>query len=260
MLIWTIRRRGERVRDRSKQSQEAGERTGTEAEHPYREFKYLVHRHEDTGGVYLDLHIERPGGSVARWTMGVDILDRLSAGEEVVCTLNPEDSMRLAEQDISEYAMVDEGTYTDKGEGDGRRRLVFRGQVLDGEYEFRAVCDDSVVAALAEAVREEPDALLTPESVKEFIAAARDGRVARGRAVERLCGLGRELDGDAFDDRLWRRMLDGLSLTEIHRQTTGLERRFDEKYPPRSVSRSASLPEEHSDRRETVAAILEEYG
>jgi len=260
MLIWTIRRRGERIRDRSEQSQEAGERTGAEGDHTHRELQYLVHRHDGTGGTYLDLHIERPGGSVARWTMGVNGLDRLSAGEEAVCTLNPEDSMRLADQDTPEYAMVDEGTYTDKGEAAGRRRLVFRGRVLDGEYEFRVVCDDNVVGVLADAIREEPDTLLTPESVKEFIAAARDGRVARGRAVERLCGLGRELDGDAFDDRLWRRMLDGLSLAEMYRQTARLERRFDEKYPPRSVSRSTSLPEEHSDRRETVAAILEEYG
>jgi len=260
MLIWTIRRRGERIRDGSKRSREAEERTGAEVDRPHRELHYLMHRHEGAGGVYLDLHIERPGCGVARWRMGVDVLERLSAGEEVVCTLNPEDSMRLAEHDTPEHATVDEGTYVDQGEAEDRRRLVFRGRVLDGEYEFRAVCDDNVVTALAEAIREEPDGPLTPESVEEFIVAARDGRIARGRAVERLCGLGRELDGDAFDDRLWRRMLDGLSLAEIHRQTARLERRFDEKYPPRPVSRSASLPQEDSDRRETVAAILGEYG
>ncbi len=258
MLIWTIRRRGERIRDGSKRSQEADECARTETDHPHRELPYFMHRHEDAGAVYIDLHIERPGCGVARWRMAVDVIDRLSAGEEVVCTLNPQDSMRSLDRDAPEYTVVDEGTYADAGQAGGRHRLVFSGRVLDGEFEFRAVCDDSTVAALAEAIREEPGAMLGPERVEEFVAAARDGRVARRRAVERLCGLGRELDGDAFDAQLWRRMLDGLSLSEIHRQTAKFERRFDEKYPPQPVSRSASLPEEDSDRRKIVTAILDE--
>ena len=258
MLIWAIRRRGERIRDRADRVPEIDERDRAEAGHPHRDLPYLMHRHEDEGGMYLDLHIERPGCSAARWMMDIDVLDRLSAGEEIVCTLNPQDSVRLVEQDVAEYTVVDEGTYTDAGETEGRRRLVFSGRVLDGEFEFRAVCDNSTVTALAEVIREEPGAMLEPESVEEFAAAARDGRVARRRAVERLCGLGRELDGDSFDGQLWRRMLDGLSLSEIHRQTARFERRFDEKYPPQPVSRSASLPEEDSDRRKIVTAILDE--
>jgi len=258
MLIWAIRRRGERIRDRVDRSPEVDERARAEADHPHRDLPYLMHRHEDATGVYLDLHIERPGCGVARWRMDVDLLERLSAGEEVVCTLDPQDSVWLAEQDATECAVVEEGTYRDAGEVEGRRRLEFSGRVLDGEFEFRAVCDTSTVAALAEAIREELGATLGPQEVREFVAAARDGRVARRRAVERLCGLGRELDGDAFDGRLWRRMLDGLSLSEIHRQIARFERRFDEKYPPQPVSRSASMPEDDSDRRKIAMAILDE--
>jgi hypothetical protein len=74
-----------------------------------------------------------------------------------------------------------------------------------------------------------------------------DGMTARRRSIERLCGLGRELDGTAFDDGVWRRILAGLSLEEIHAQLRAYEVRFDQKYPPDPVSRPESLPEMESD-------------
>jgi hypothetical protein len=53
--------------------------------------------------------------------------------------------------------------------------------------------------------------------------------------------LGRELDGSAFDDSVWRRVLAGLSLDEIHSQLRAFEVRFDQKYPPSPVSRPEKL-------------------
>jgi hypothetical protein len=64
-----------------------------------------------------------------------------------------------------------------------------------------------------------------------------DGLAARSRAIQRLCGLGRELDGDAFEENLWRKTLHGLSLDEIHRQLRAFEVRFDQKFPSLAVSR-----------------------
>ncbi len=73
--------------------------------------------------------------------------------------------------------------------------------------------------------------------------AVDDGLEARRRAVERFCGLGRELDGLAFDETVWRRTLEPLTLREIHRHLSAYEIRFDQKYPPQPVSRPEPLPD-----------------
>jgi len=253
MLIWTIRRRGDEL--------PAPLPAGSDAHSEQRRagLRFVMHRHMDGDGLHIDLRIERPGGILAGWRLPVDVFDRLSAGEEVLCALKREHPVHWLDHDSAECTVVDRGEYSETADDDGGTlRLVFRGEVLDGEFEFRAEPGDGLVMALAEAVRAESDGPLVPATVDEFIEAARDGQVARARAIERLCGLGRELDGEAFDEGLWRRMLDGLGLADIHRQTAKFERRFDEKYPPLPVTRAAPLPEDDADRREVVAAILEE--
>jgi hypothetical protein len=83
-----------------------------------------------------------------------------------------------------------------------------------------------------------------------------DGIAARDRATARLCGLGRELDGGAFDESAWRKSLRGLSLDEIHAQLRAFEVRFDAKYPPAPVSRPERLPEDGEANRLDVARAI----
>jgi hypothetical protein len=100
--------------------------------------------------------------------------------------------------------------------------------------------------------------LARTEDVAELLARARDGDTARNRAVERLCALGMELDGESFDEKMWRKTLRHLSLAEVHAHLRSFERRFDGRYPPVPVTKREKL-EERDRRRERVAAgILSE--
>ena len=255
MLIWAIRRRGNGYpAGLTRSDGPAGLDRDASGD-----LRFVVHRHTDDAGPHVDLRIERPDRLLAGWRLPADAIDRLSSGDEVVCVLKPQHSADWLDHDSAECTAVDSGTYSETAmAADGSRRVVFRGRLLDGEFEFRPERDEVLVAVLAETIRETTDGPVGRDTADEVVAAVRDGRAARARAIERLCGLGRELDGDAFDQQLWRRMLAGLSLAEIHRQMARFERRFDEKYPPRPVTRSVPPPEEDSDRRELVAGILEE--
>lgn len=104
----------------------------------------------------------------------------------------------------------------------------------DGEDRLTAAC----LAAVRDAMGVQG---FTPEAVAQAVA---DGVEARRRAVERFCGLGRELDGFAFDEGVWRRTLEPLSLREIHGHLSAYEVRFDQRHPPQAVSRPESLEEE----------------
>jgi len=78
-------------------------------------------------------------------------------------------------------------------------------------------------------------------SISALAALVEDGATARDRALTRFCGLGRELDGDTFDEKLWRNTLSGERLAVIQQYLHGLEVRFDKKYPPTPVSIPAPL-------------------
>ena len=80
-----------------------------------------------------------------------------------------------------------------------------------------------------------------------------DGATARRLAVERLCGLGRELDGTAFDESIWRKTLRALTLPEIHGQLRTFELRFDQKYPPAPTSRPETLSNNGEGGRQGAA-------
>jgi len=245
MLMWTIRRRDGEPAAAADQS--CGEW-----------LRFVVHRHVDRGGAHIDLRIERPGGVLAGWRLPVDVFDRLAADETVVCTLKPEHPIRWLDHDSAEYTLVDTGVYRETRLDDENVRLTFRGRVLEGDLEFRREHSENLLAGIVETMRETADGPLNMETVLDIVDAARDGRVARARAVERVCGLGRELDGDAFDEPLFRRMLDPLSLADIYRHMAKLERRFDQKYPPQPVTRRTSESEEDASRRQTVRSILNE--
>ena len=65
---------------------------------------------------------------------------------------------------------------------------------------------------------------------------------------------GRELDGESFDEALWRKTLEALTLDEIHGQLRSFEVRFDVKHPPMPVSRP-DAPEDGVEGTRSVQAL-----
>jgi hypothetical protein len=131
----------------------------------------------------------------------------------------------------------DAGVYAVRAEAGDYRELELRGEggARIVRFEREATLDAAAARDIALALRE------TSTSATHAAKLLKDGATARRRAIERLCGLGRELDGRAFDDTQWGRMLAGCTLDEVHAQLQVYEARFDAKYPPQPVSMSEPL-------------------
>jgi len=195
--------------------------------------RFVLHRHCDAQGPHLDLRLEQDGHLVG-WR-----IDAAALSGAPWATAKAPHPLQWLDQDgdaVREDAGVYQWLEYSAGGGvlllagnAGTKRLhVSREQGLPARY-VRSICE-----ALAEC------GAGTDQAGRLIL----DGMAARRRAVARLCGLGRELDGDAFDEAVCRRALSGLSLDEVHGQLRAYEVRFDRKYPPRAVSRAERLPEE----------------
>lgn len=194
------------------------------------EGRFVLQRHRDEGGEHLDLRLEQEG-FLEGWRIDATDLDE----ERWATRKGPHPTRWLSEdgdahrEDEGVYAWADFGA---KGgtlllEGrDGCRRLSIvrqkeiRPADLREVLQILAVCD----AELADAAG--------------LIA---DGATARTRAIERLCGLGSEMDGSAFDEAVWRKSLSRLSLEDIYAQLRAFEVRFDLVHPPERVSQAEGL-------------------
>lgn len=210
--------------------------------------RFVMHRHCDADGPHLDLRLEQDG-----WLMGWRI-DGLSLADAPWGTEKAPHSIRWLDQN-GDAICEDAGTYA------WIRRETDSGEIeLHGHRGVRRVRVDRVAGLPAHCVREICGAIAAQGVSAEAAAGLiRDGHLARRRAIARLCGLGRELDGSGFDETVWRKMLDTRSLQEIHAHLEGYEVRFDRRYPPQPVSRPEPLPEEGtSGRHERVLAILQD--
>ncbi len=199
--------------------------------------RFVLQRHTDAQGEHLDLRIEAEGhlrgwridaaalaaGAWAtqkaphplRWLDDDGATTRLDAGEYSVEVLKP------ANREIGVPATT---------------ALLLRG--AGGSTRVVMTPAPELPASAARSIADALHALkAAPADAARLIA---DGVAARQRATERLCGLARELDGEAFEERLCRRTLAGLVLDEIHAQLRAYEVRFDAKYPPLPVSRPES--------------------
>lgn len=193
--------------------------------------RFVLHRHCDDEGAHLDLRIEQEGFLLGWRIAGV------SLDSTPWATTKAPHPLAWLDQD-GDAIREDAGTYAWIERGRDRATLLLRGR--NG---VQRICLDREVGLPAEVIRTVRNALKACGA--EIDSAARliaDGAAARTRAIERLCGLGRELDGASFEEGVWRRALNGLSLEEIHTQLRAYEVRFDAKYPPQSVSRQESLP------------------
>jgi hypothetical protein len=208
------------------------EQRGTVPEVEQIDGRFVLHRHVDALGPHLDLRLEQ-NGCLVGWRIEGDSL----AGEPWATKKAPHPISWL-ERDGDAF-QVDAGVYTWQVYDPDRRVVVLRGR--DGVRQLRIEHELTVPVSMVRTVWDAIGMTGTrPEEAGRLIV---DGACARRRAVERLCGLGRELDGTAFDDGVWRRALASLSLDEIHSQLRTFEVRFDQKYPPSPVSRPARLSE-----------------
>ncbi len=208
--------------------------------------RFVLHRHRDASGIHLDLRLEH-GDALMGWR-----IDGTSLETGAWATFKAPHPTAWLAQD-GDAVRDDEGVYQWLERSSERRVLVLRGRHGD-----RLLRLDHVVGLPPACVRDVSEVLerhgLEPRDAGRIVA---DGLTARQRAIARLCGLGRDLDGDAFDEVLWRRTLENLALDEIHAQLRTFELRFDAKYPPEPVSQPDPLPEDtHPERTESVLSIL----
>lgn len=211
------------------------------------EGRFVLHRHRDDHGPHYDLRIE-DGGCLLGWRIdGASLEGRPWATEKAPHPLGWLDCDGDATRE-------DDGVYAWAERSPDGRTLVLHGRRGDRVMRFarEAALPPGVVREVRCALDE---AGADPLDAARLIA---DGLTARRRALERFCGLGRELDGDAFEETAWRKALESLSLEELHAQLRAYEVRFDLKYPPQPVSRPEPLLEEAAGgaRAEAVLEIL----
>ena len=204
--------------------------------------RFVVHRHCGAGGEHVDLRLECEG-HLEGWRV-----DATSLEGECWATAKAPHPKRWLDTD-GDAQRLDAGEYA--WEHSTRDGGVL---VLNGEQGWSRVevsreigIDVSVARDIRETLhRHGVDALCAPGLLE-------DGVMARRNAVERLCGLGSMLDGESFDDDLWRKTLRGLSLQELHQQLRGFELRFDRMHPPQPVSRPEALSDGTMELRSTQA-------
>lgn len=218
---------------------------GPSEERPSNARRFVLQRHCDIGGEHYDLRLEQDG-----YLMGWRIAGE-PKGEQWATVKFPHPLTWL--DDDRDAVRVDDGAYAwIEGNGEkGTLRLYGR----EGARTIRVEPVRSVSTEVLRTIVETVRALNVDFDATPALIA--DGLEARTRSIERLCGLGRELDGTAFDERAWRKALTPLTLDEIHGQLRAFEVRFDRKYPPHPVSRPERLEEaEHDGRWDEAMAIL----
>lgn len=220
--------------------EEAGEEPDSRADG-----RFVLHRHRDDGGAHLDLRLEADGCLVGWRIDGESLEDGAWATEKA-----PHPT-RWLEAD-GDAVRVDAGTYGWLKQGADRRMVELRGD--GGVRRLRVTREAGLPVSAVRAVCEALEACGADTGDAGRMIA--DGSTARRRAVERFCGLGRELDGGAFSETVWRKALSGLSLDEIHGQLRAYEVRFDAKYVPSPVSRPEVLPDEDSAERTGAALAI----
>ena len=204
--------------------------------------RFVLHRHHDALGPHLDLRLEREGYLIGWRICGTALEGDLWAQEKAPHPLH------WLDQD-GDAVREDAGVYAWHTRDATGGELMLWGRAGIRRLRVRAVqgLAPEVVRAVVQTLETRR---IPPEQAPQLLI---DGLTARQRALTRLCGLGRELDGPAFDEALWRRSLETLSLDESHPHLRGYELRFDQQYPPRRISKPEPLDPGQGHAREEAA-------
>jgi len=208
--------------------------------------RFVLHRHRDAAGPHLDLRLEQE-----QYLLGWRI-DAREPGTRAWATEKAPHPLHWLEQD-GDATREEAGVYDWEQRDAAGGTLLLWGRRRAWRVQVRA--EAGLVPGVVRAVCERIAAHGLPQ--EQVAALIDDGIAARQRAIARFCGLGRELDGDAFDAAVWRGTLKALTLEDIHRHLRAYELRFDTKYPPQPVSRPEALSAEAAgDRSGAVLEIL----
>lgn len=209
------------------------------------EGRFVLHRHRDESGVHLDLRVEC-GACLRGWRIDGDALvDGCWAIEKAPHPVRWLD-------DDGDAVREDAGRYHWEYRGADGGSLVLLGE--RGPVRIQIARQPGVTPGAVREIYAALDAVQADAG--DAASLIRDGATARERAVARLCGLGRELDGRTFEEEVWRKTVSGLTLDEIHTQLRAFEVRFDALYPPQPVSRPEALPEVGSESRSEAALSI----
>lgn len=207
--------------------------------------RFVLHRHTDADGAHCDVRLEA-GGCLVGWRVhGEDIATEPAWATEKM----PHPLHWLAADGPA--TRLDAGAYAWLERGPDRKVLLLRG--AEGTRRVTAERAEGLTAGAVAAVVQQLEAARVALDRLPLLVA--EGITARQRAVARLVGLGRALDGEDFDAALAKRMLAGLTLDEIHAHLRGYERRFDTQYPPRPVSRPEPMETEDERMGEALAIL-----
>jgi len=209
--------------------------------------RYVLHRHRDGIGAHLDLRLES-GDCLTGWRIDATSLE----GEPWATEKAPHDLRWLKHP--GDAICLEAGAYQWLESTEDERALVLYSNGESRIVRARRV-DGLPPAAVRDICQALDEAAAPPHDAARLIA---DGATARTRAIERFCGLGRELDGSSFDDSLWRRTLAQLSLDEIHVHLRAYETRFDNKYPPAPVSKPEPLAQSSHDQTRAMTILREQ--
>lgn len=195
--------------------------------------RFVLHRHEDRDGAHFDLRIEE-GNCLLGWRISGEVFE---AG--CWATEKMPHPTRWLEED-GDARREDAGVYAWRERGAEARELTLYGRegAVTLRFERAAAPPVDSIRALAGLARTHQQ----PLDGLEVLAA--DGLTARRNAIARFCGLSRELDGDGFDEDGWRRLLNGMTLSEINERLAKVETRHDLRHPPEPASRPEPLPSE----------------
>ena len=223
------------------------------------EGKYVIHRHADGGGVHLDLRYE-VGDKLSGFRIPVAELEEFFGTGSKECEPKGLHPVAWLEVNTSDCTLVERGVYGwRQSDGDGRV-LVLRGEKWSGTFAVRRDDTPQMNLDAVRRVAEACGAERFDEAVAQrIVSKMQDGESARHHAVERLCGVGREVDGERFDEELWRRSVAGLSLREIQAHVGAYEKRFDEKYPLQPVTKPEPLDVQDNGRWQEIAAMLTDH-
>ncbi len=210
--------------------------------------RFVLHRHEDEGGVHHDLRLES-GNCLVGFRVAGDALEAGCWATEKM----PHPKRWLGSDGEAQRVLA--GTYGWRTAGPGRRTLRLYGAdaTMTLCFERCAAPGVATVRALAQQAR------ALQVDVARLGDLAADGLAARRNAIARFCGLSRALDGDAFDEAGWRSLLSGQTLRQVGERLASVEARYDRAHPPAPTSRPEPLDADRDgsdDRARRAMKIL----
>ena len=207
--------------------------------------RFVLHRHRDQDGEHLDLRIEEEG-YLDGWR-----IDATDFEGDTWATQKARHPKRWLDDD-GDALRIDDGEYAWTSRDDHGGTLILQGR--DASWRVDVTRDIGLTPAAAHEIRTTlREHGITAEHAPGLV---RDGLTARRHAIERLCGLGALLDGDAFEEKLWRKSLAGLRLDEVHQQLRSFELRFDRAFPSQPVSKPESLNDDTLESRSDQALAI----